>query len=337
MDTTGSTAATRRGRRRRIPPNLFGIPFGISGVADVWSTAASTLGISTAVPDAIDILAAATWVVVVGLYFSQGTARLKADVRDPVLAPFVALSPIAPILSAVTLSNYAFDAARAVIAVLVALTVLFGTWLTGQWIVGEIDQDKLHPGYLLPTVAGGLISAYAAAAVHMQTLAGALFGWGIASWLLLGSLILGRRFVRPSLPPALIPTLAIETAPPAVAGIAYLEINGGHIDLVATALAGYSVAMALVQLRLIPLYARLSFSAAFWTFTLPYAALATEGALWIELKKPAGATASAAVDVGLITVLVTAILIRSVIAVARNQFLPPTQPADRRTAGPPNP
>ncbi|MDX6349531.1 MAG: hypothetical protein QOF84_4321, partial [Streptomyces sp.] len=48
-------------------------------------------------------------------------------------------------------------------------------------------------------------------------------------------------------------------------------------------------------------------------------------------------TASAAVDVGLITVLVTAILIRSVIAVARNQFLPPTQPADRRTAGPPNP
>jgi hypothetical protein len=107
MDTTGSTAATRRGRRLRIPPNLFGIPFGISGVADVWSTAASTLGISTAVPDAIDILAAAIWVVVVGLYFSQGPARLKADVRDPVLAPFVALSAIAPILSAVTLSNYA--------------------------------------------------------------------------------------------------------------------------------------------------------------------------------------------------------------------------------------
>ncbi|MEY9862031.1 tellurite resistance protein [Catenulispora sp. GAS73] len=331
MNSTVRPAPTgKRGRRRRIPPNLFGIPFGIAGVADVWATAASTLGISRAIPDAIDILAAVGWAAIVGLYFSQGRARLAADVRDPVVAPFVALSVIAPILPAVTLSGYAFEAARAVIVGLVALTVLFGAWLTGQWIVGEIDQDKLHPGYLLPTVAGGLVSAYAAAAVDMRALAEALFGWGIVSWLLLGSLIMGRRFIRPPLAPALIPTHAIEVAPPAVAGIAYFEINGGRIDLVATALAGYTAAMALVQLRLVPIYVRLPFSAGFWTFTLPYAALGTLGALWIELKTPAGASAYAVIDVGLITVLVSAILARSFIAIGRDQFLPPVngEPAD---------
>ena len=32
-----------------------------------------------------------------------------------------------------------------------------GGWLTGQWITGGIDPDAVHPGYFLPTAAGGLM------------------------------------------------------------------------------------------------------------------------------------------------------------------------------------
>lgn len=38
--------------------------------------------------------------------------------------------------------------------------------------------------------------------------------------MLLGSLVLNRLFFNRALPPALMPTLAIELAPPAVAGLA---------------------------------------------------------------------------------------------------------------------
>ena len=34
-------------------------------------------------------------------------------------------------------------------------TVLHGGWVTGQWFVVDLDRSKLHPGYFLPTVAGG--------------------------------------------------------------------------------------------------------------------------------------------------------------------------------------
>jgi tellurite resistance protein len=68
-------------------------------------------------------------------------------------------------------------------------------------------------------VAGGLAGADAAAKVHLHALAEASFGIGILCCLLFGSLLLNRLFFRPMLPPPLVPTLAIEFAPPVVAGL----------------------------------------------------------------------------------------------------------------------
>jgi tellurite resistance protein len=61
----------------------------------------------------------------------------------------------------------------------------------------------------------------------------------------------------------LVPTLAIELAPPAIAGTAYFALTAGKVDFIARALGGYAVLMALVQLRFVPLYARLRFSIGF--------------------------------------------------------------------------
>ena len=55
-------------------------------------------------------------------------------------------------------------------------------------------------------------------------------------------------------------TPAIELAPPAVGGAAYLQLHGAVADPIAYVLAGYTGLMVLVQLRLIPLYARTPFS-----------------------------------------------------------------------------
>ena len=46
-------------------------------------------------------------------------------------------------------------------------------------------------------------------------------------WLVVGSIILGRLFFGPRLPEALVPTLAIEVAPGAVASLAWFALNGG--------------------------------------------------------------------------------------------------------------
>ena len=141
-------------------------------------------------------------------------------------------------------------------------------------------------------------------------------------WLLIGATILNRLFFHSQLPPLLVPTLAIELAPPTVGGIAYFALTADRIDLVAHAFAGYAALMVTVQLRMLPRFLRLRFSPGFWAFTFSWAATASYALEWIALRKPPGAAADAAVIVIAITAFVGYIAVRTVMLIARGKLLP---------------
>jgi tellurite resistance protein len=309
----------------RIPPNTSSIAFGLAGLSDVWRAAAAVIGVPVTVADVLLIVAAAVWLAQVVAYLAQGPRRLALDWRDPVLSPFISLMVITPLLLAAGLSLTAFAAARVLVIIFLILTTVVGGIMTGQWIAESLDSDRMHPGYFLPTVAGGFIGAYAAATVHLHALAEASFGLGLICWLVLGSNIQYRLFFRGALPAALVPTLAIEMAPPVVAGFSWFAVTGGSTGLVSRFLAGYAILMALVQVRFIPLYARLKFSIGFWAFTFSYAATATDAMLWLRFARAPGARAWGTLVLILITLMITAIAVRTVVAIARGQFFPRTQ------------
>lgn len=206
------------------------------------------------------------------------------------------------------------------------VTVIIGGWLVGRWIGGGAGQASVHPGYYLPTVAGGLVGAITLAQVHLRALAEASFGIGILSWALLGSVVLNRLITAKGLPAALQPVMAIEMAPPALAGVAWFALASRGTNAVAYAIGGYLVLMALVQVRLIPVYLKLRFAPGFWAFTFSYAIAVTCALEWITRTKPPGATAYAIAAVTAISVFIAAIAARTVVAVARGQFL--AEPAD---------
>jgi tellurite resistance protein len=311
---------------RRVPPSLFGIVLGLAGLAQAWHAAGPLLGTPQAVPDALSILDAALWLVLVGAYLIQGPGIIMADLRDPVLSPFVSAPVLTAMLLSATLAQYAFAAGRVLVIVFLAGTVGIGGWLTGQWMTGGIKPDSVHPGYFLPTAAGGLIGASAAAAVGLHALAEASFGIGVICWVLLGSMISGRLFSRPALPPALIPTMAIELGVPAVAGSAYFAVADRTVSVVACALGGYAVLMAVVQVRLIPVYRRLSFTPGAWSFTFAYAAAAGDALTWLAITKPAAATGYAIAIIALLTAFISWIAFRTVILAVRGQLLPARPP-----------
>jgi tellurite resistance protein len=312
----------------RIPPNFFGISFGLTGLSAAWNTARATRGVPTAVPGAMAILATAVWLILVSSYLAQGRAQIAADLTDPVLAPFLGGAVIVPMILGAELAGVSPTAGRAVVVVFLALTVALGGGLTGQWMLGRLRPDAYHPGYLLPTVSGGLIGAYAAAAVHLPAVAAAAFGIGMVCWLLLGSTVLNRLFFRPLPPPALVPTLAIELLPPVAAGMAWFGLDHDVIDGVACLFGGYAVLMALVQLRFIPVYRRLRFGPGFWVFAFCYCSAAIDALAWIKHARPPGAAGWAIAILVLVTPFVGAIAIRTIVAMARGQFLPsPAQAA----------
>ena len=99
----------------RVPPNLFAIVLGIAGLAEAWHAAVPVLGRVQAVPDVLNVLDAALWLALVGAYLAQGPRIILADLRDPVLSPFVPASALTAMLLAAALANGAFAAGRVLV------------------------------------------------------------------------------------------------------------------------------------------------------------------------------------------------------------------------------
>lgn len=316
----------------RIPPYFFGIPFGLAGLGNTWIVAGRDGDVPTWTGDALLALAALTWLAVVVAYAAYALPRPRAlvgDLVDPVAGAFVSLAVITPMLLAPQgVARHDLGVGRVLVYVFLVLTLVFGGWITGQWIYGRIDIDQIHPGYFLPTVAGGFIASAAASALGQRTLADIMLGLGFVCWLLLGSLILNRLFTRPPLPAPLVPTLAIEVAPAAVAVLALLARNGGQIDIWVMLVSGYGLLLVLAQIRLLPLYLRLNFAPTFWAFTFPWSAVATTALHWITRGEPPGHRVYTYLVLAAISALIGGIAVRSIVAAARGRFLlPPAPPA----------
>jgi tellurite resistance protein len=312
---------------QRIPLNFFAMSFGLAGLAGSWVTAADQGHVSAVVGEVLLAVSAAVWFVTAGYYLRyvlSARGNIRADLLDNVASPFASLALITPMLLASHgLAPHAPGAGKVLVDVFLVLTVLFGGWLTGQWIYGPLDLDRLHPGYFLPTVAGGFIAAASAAEVGQRRLAEVMFGLAVICWFILGSMIMARLFFRPSLPPLLMPTLAIEVAPPAVGSVAYFAINGGRVDIFAAGLAGYGLLMAVAQIRLLPAFVRLKFAPSTWAFTFSWAAVISATLIWNDAEKPAGHLVYTYLLLAAITLFIGGIAVRTVLAAVRHELLPP--------------
>jgi tellurite resistance protein len=197
-----------------------------------------------------------------------------------------------------------------------------GAWITADWIIAERDLRRWHPGYFLPTAAGGLIAGGASAVLGFTTLSHVLFGLGVTCFVVLAPIISQRLYAVPSLAPALLPTVAIDLAPPVVAGNSWFAINGGRVDTPAAILAGLSLLSLLVQFRLIPMYRRATFGPGFWAFSFPSAAAATYGVDWLAAEHVRGGAALGYAIVSILTAGFALLAARTITGLIHGTFLP---------------
>lgn len=323
--------------RYRITANLFAIPFGLAGLAQCW-TAAHDVGAVPLWPATVGwAVDAAAWLLVAAVYFGRHhtAAAVNRELIDPTFGPFVAVAAIVPMMLGAALARAAPTVGQAVFVAALVVTVTIGGWLSGQWVLSDISLRQWHPGYLLPTVGGGLIASAIAARFGHNGLAMALFGYGLISWMVLGTVIFARLFTQPTLAVPLQSTLAIELAPPVVAGLAWFQINGGRADSVALLLAGYAGLMALVQLRLIPLYQALPFGPAWWGFSFPYAAAVAYLIRWTAVEHLPAERQWIWLLLAVITTALTYLSVRTVTALLGHRFLAAATPITADGTTPP--
>ena len=306
-----------------LTANLFGIPFAIGGVALCWSAAHTWVDAPHWPSVLLWVLAALVYLVLLVAYLRNvvTTGRAASEMSDLTFGPFTALILILPMLFGLAAADFAPRTGTAVFLVGVVLVALYGGWLSGQWIISDLPLDRWHPGYFLPTVAGPLIAAGGCAGLGYDGLARLLFGYGAICWLVLGSIILVRLFTRPLPPTPLIPTLAIELAPPVVAGNTWFAINGNTPDNLAYVLAGYAVLMLLVQLRLIQLYVRVPFVAGVWAFGFSYAAAVPVSIRWLVAEQVGAVKPLTYGMLAVVTLGLVALVVRTVVGLTRGSFL----------------
>lgn len=300
----------------QIPLGFFAAPLGLAGLSGTWLFARTTIGAPRAVGDAIALIAAVVWCVLVAGYLRQGLRRLVTDARDTAAGPLLAAAVMSALLLGVVLSEHARTAGHVVVIVFLAVGALVSGLLLGRWQTGGLEEDRVGPAIYLPGGGVGWVGTQAAYAIGLHHLAAVFFGIGVFTWVFVSSIVLNRFFYRPRFSPELMPSMAIELAPPAVAGSAYFVLHP-HPDLVAYGIAGYAAVTLIAQLRLLPLYRGLSFSPSFWTFTFPCAAMVSLALRWLAAEHPAGEKVYAWIIVAAVSALVAAIAIRTIIGLGR--------------------
>jgi tellurite resistance protein len=201
---------------------------------------------------------------------------------------FVAALPIALLLLAtVAVALLGPGALAAALWWAGCLAQLFATvWVLARWwrgsVAGGLIWAGVTPALFIPVV-GNVLAPLAGVPLGQSEWSAAQFGVGLLFWPVVLTLLVVRVAVHGMLPPRLLPTLFITLAPPAVIGLAALQL--GAPPLVGWGLWGVAVFTLLwvgTQVRQI---ATLPFSLPHWGMSFPLAALA---ALTLRLGSAGG-------------------------------------------------
>jgi tellurite resistance protein len=252
------------------------------------------------------------WLAFSAAYFFtriRGSGSFTADRQHAVYGPYTAYIPVIGILDSSHYVQYIHNTARGIVIVLVVALGVLLAQLLAYWLQGHLPLQAFHPGYFLPTAAGGFICSIGLSLSGWHRAAESAFGVGLFFWLIIGTLIVSRLFTAALLPDTVKPSVALLVSPPATAGIAWFFISGSTMNTAGYLLLGITIIMLSAQVTLFPEYRALAFTPNFWAFTFPLAASANIIIRWISVERFPIWHAWSWSIAGLVTAFITAIAI----------------------------
>ena len=312
----------------RLQPGLFAMPLGTLGLAGAWRRVAAFDGPQApahGVADALLWLGLALLALLLALWavrLVRHGALIRAEWDHPVQAALSALLPVS-VLLAVALVVPRWEGWQALawplaLASLAMMGVL--AWrVVARLSTGRIPAELVTPALYVPTVAGGLVGALALSALGQAGWAALLFGMGLSAWALLEMRVLNRLFDGP-LPPPLRPTLGVEMAPAAVGTLALATLwplMPAEALVVCLGIASGPILAVLTRWRY---WSAVPFSAGFWSFSFPIAAMAA--AIAETVRRGGWPPEVAWIAVALASMLIAYLALRTLVLLAQGRLLP---------------
>jgi tellurite resistance protein len=297
---------------RYLMPGWYALVMGLAGLSLAWHRATPVMGDGAGAASlAIGLMAAAVFVVLAvatvlrGLHYPEAWAE---DRKHPVRHTFIATLPISVLLLAAVASAQGERGLAVQVLWWAGSLAQLGitVWVLARWLRGNgpggLQWASAAPPLFIPVV-GNVIVPLAGVALGQPEWSAAQFGIGLFFWPVVTILILVRVAHQGLWPERLAPTTFIFIAPPAVAGLAALQLG-------APPLVGWGFwGVALFTLLWVGTQARrlaaLPFGLPHWGMSFPLAAMA---ALTLRVAPPQGPLAMLGVALLALASLVIAAL-----------------------------
>lgn len=321
MTQTSTEVQAPHSRLEHFPVAFFSAVMGLMGT----SLAVETAGFAGA-GHVIAGIAGLVFVAQAALYTAKGLRHpgaVAAEWNHPIKLAFFPAISISLLLAAIALRSTMPDLA-AIIWVIGAIgQAVLTLAIVTSWISHRgFGVGQMSPAWFIPAV-GNVIAPIAGVSLGFVDASWYFFAIGVLFWIVLLTLVLNRLVFHDPLPGKLRPTLTILIAPPAVAFLAWLQLNGGVLDPLARVLYNlglFFTALVLLQAKGL---LRLPFALSFWALSFPIAAMTIASFRYAALS---GAITFNAIGWGLLALLcgiITGLVWRTGLAVVRGEICQP--------------
>ncbi len=298
-------------------PGWYAVVMGLGGLSLAFHRAVPLMGEAAgATALVIGALAAGVFAVLAVATLLRAQRHPEAwaeDRRHPVRHTFIATLPIAMMLLGTVgvASGLHAGAARPVVAALWwlgSLSQLVVTWwvLVRWWRgngAGGLQWASVTPALFIPVV-GNVLAPLAGVPLGIEAWATAQFGVGLLFWPVVQVLLAVRVALQGSWPERLLPAGFIFIAPPAVVGLAALQL--GAPASVGWALWGMAIFTTVWVAALARRIAALPFGMPHWGMSFPLTAIA---AFTLRMAPLAGAATPAVTLLGIALLALAALVI----------------------------
>lgn len=312
-------------RLKHFPVPFFTVVMGLMGLALALHAAATPypgLGVLAAVMMWGGIAAFVAISLIYIAKFILYRAAVQAEWNHPVrLAFFPAISISMLLMSAALLPTYP-DAAQGIWVVGAMLQGILTLAVISGWISHRsFEVGHLTPAWFIPAV-GNVIAPIAGAQLGYVEISWLFFSVGIVFWMVLVTLVFNRLIFHNPIPAKLYPTLVVLIAPPAVAFLGYVSLNGA-VDNFARVLLNCGYFFAALVVVQAPKFARLPFALSWWALSFPVAGLAIASFRFSALT---GSGAHVVIGSGILVVLLAimaGLIGRTTLAILRDEICQP--------------
>ncbi len=312
---------TAPARLQHFPVSWFAMIMGLGGLTIAWLRAEEILSLSVAISPWLRLLSTGLFALLAVLYTVKVVkyrAETAAEWAHPVKMNFVPTVSIALILLSIAWLPLSAPYSKLLWLAGTALHLVLTLHVITQWMHhSKFEITHLNPAWFIPVV-GNILVPIAGMEHAPAEISWFFFSIGLTFWPVLLTIIFNRVIFHGSLPERLMPTLFILIAPPAVGFLSYVKLTG-EVDAFARILYYAALFFTILLIAQLRWFTRLQFFLSWWAYSFPLAAIAIATLSMFKYTGDPMFLRLSGILLAITTVVITALLIRTGIAVARRE------------------